>query len=133
MNDGDAIVMETTMVQFTEFDSLGVGGFGCFNIPAKDFTVAKNLQSASLHTTLTTDNVCPGVGRPLAPGKDGTPIGSSFASHTSLASSMVRSCSGVPSRDAAKCRCPESRVSTHRSDCSARVAGESSSKAIVLR
>ena len=72
--DGQNTVLDTTMVQYTEFDATGVGGFNCFIIPAKDFTVAKNLQSASLHTTLTVDNMCPGVGKPVAAGKDVAPL-----------------------------------------------------------
>ena len=67
-------VMQSTMVQYTEFDSTGVGGFGCFIIPEGDFTVAKNLQSASLHTTLTANNVCPGAGTPVGGGKNAAPM-----------------------------------------------------------
>lgn len=74
VNDGDNNVIQSTMVQFTEFDPTGVGGFGCFIIPDRDFTVGKNLQSASLHTTLTAGNACPGVGKPLA-GKDVAALG----------------------------------------------------------
>lgn len=73
-HDGGATVMESTMVQYTEFDATGVGGFSCFIIPDKDFSAAKNLQSASLHTTLTVDNMCPGVGKPVAAGKDVAPL-----------------------------------------------------------
>lgn len=63
-NQGSGTVMESTMVQFSEFDPNGGGFSGCFLIDAKDFTVSTNLQSASLHTTLTTPN-CPGLGKPL--------------------------------------------------------------------
>ena len=70
---GPRIVTKSTMVQFSEFDpSTNSGGFGCFVIPATDFTVAKNLQTAGLHTTLTAAEACPGVGSPVAAGKDVT-------------------------------------------------------------
>jgi hypothetical protein len=58
------------MVFVTEFDATGAGGYGCFVIPAANFTVAKDLQSAALHTTLTADEACPGYGSPVAAGKN---------------------------------------------------------------
>jgi hypothetical protein len=58
-------VMQSTMVQFTEFDPSGTGGSGCFLIADSDFTVSKNLQSAALHTLLTVDNMCKGAGTPV--------------------------------------------------------------------
>lgn len=61
---GPGTVTRSTMVQLSIFDSTG-GAFGCFVVPPADFTVSSNLQSASLHTTLTVDNVCPGVGEPV--------------------------------------------------------------------
>jgi hypothetical protein len=67
---GPRVVMNSTMVFLTEFDSTGVGGSGCFVIPASDFTVAKNLQSAALHATLTADEACPGYGTPVGAGKN---------------------------------------------------------------
>jgi hypothetical protein len=67
--EGSATVIETTMVYFTQFDSAGAGGFGCFIIPSADFTVSKDLQSAALHTTLTANNLCPGFAKPLVGGK----------------------------------------------------------------
>src|ERR1700704_2942130 len=50
---GPRTVFESTMVFVNEFDATGAGGSGCFVIPESDFTVAKDLQSAALHTTLT--------------------------------------------------------------------------------
>ena len=67
---GPRIVTNSTMVFLTEFDATGAGGFGCFVVPASDFTVAKNLQSASLNATLTADEACPGYGAPVAAGKN---------------------------------------------------------------
>jgi hypothetical protein len=59
------IVTKSTMIVLTAFDAKGAGGTGCFIIPDGDFVVAKNLQSASLHTTLTAQNQCPGPGQPV--------------------------------------------------------------------
>jgi len=67
---GPRIVTNSTMVFVTEFDATGAGGYGCFVIPAANFTVAKDLQSAALHTTLTADEACPGYGSPVAAGKN---------------------------------------------------------------
>jgi len=67
---GPRIVMNSTMVFLTEFDATGAGGYGCFVVPPGDFTVAKNLQSAALHTTLTAGEACPGYGTPVAAGKN---------------------------------------------------------------
>lgn len=64
-SDGSATVMQSTMVHFSQFDSTGTGGFGCFIIPPGDFTVSQDLQSAALHTTLTANNLCPGFGKPF--------------------------------------------------------------------
>lgn len=58
-------VMQSTMVQFTEFDPSGTGGTGCFLIADSDFSVSKNLQSASLHALLSVDNMCKGSGTPV--------------------------------------------------------------------
>ena len=66
-SQGSDLVMSSTMVQFTEFNPNGSGGFGCFLIPAGDFVVSENLQSASVHTTLTAANQCPGFGKPVGP------------------------------------------------------------------
>ena len=71
---GPRTVTRSTMVQLSIFDSTG-GAFGCFTIPQADFKVSKNLQSASLHTTLTVDNMCPGVGAPVTGKTDVVPAG----------------------------------------------------------
>lgn len=64
---GPRIVSYSTMVQFMEFDpTTGTGGFGCFVVPAGDFSVSKDLQSATLNATLTADETCPGFGTPVA-------------------------------------------------------------------
>jgi hypothetical protein len=67
---GPRIVTNSTMVFLTEFDATGAGGSGCFVVPAGEFTVAKDLQSASLHATLTADEACPGYGTPVTAGKN---------------------------------------------------------------
>jgi hypothetical protein len=61
---GPRTVVSSTMVQLAIFDSSG-GTFGCFIVPPSAFSVSKDLQSASLHTTLTVDRMCPGVGEPV--------------------------------------------------------------------
>jgi hypothetical protein len=61
---GPRTVASSTMVQVAIFDSSG-STFGCFIVPPSAFTVSKDLQSASLHTTLTVDRMCPGVGEPV--------------------------------------------------------------------
>jgi hypothetical protein len=67
-NSDSSTVMESTMVQFSQFDSKGVGGFGCFIIPAGDFSVGPDMQSAALHAKLTVNNLCPGFGKPFGAG-----------------------------------------------------------------
>jgi hypothetical protein len=67
---GPRTVFDSTMVFVSEFDATGAGGFGCFVVPDAAFTVAKDLQSAALHTTLTAAEACPGYGTPVAAGKD---------------------------------------------------------------
>ncbi|HKV88687.1 MAG TPA: hypothetical protein VJT78_11890 [Candidatus Dormibacteraeota bacterium] len=63
---GPRTVVYSTMVQYSEFDpTTGVGGFGCFVVPAGDFTVSKDLQGATLNATLTADEQCPGFGTPV--------------------------------------------------------------------
>ena len=64
---GPRTVTSSTMVQVAIFDSTG-GTFGCFIVPPSAFNVSKDLQSASLHTTLTVDRMCPGVGEPVTGG-----------------------------------------------------------------
>jgi hypothetical protein len=68
--NGPRVVADSTMVFVTEFDALGDGGFGCFVIPDSNFTVSRNLQTATLHTTLTADEACPGYGAPVGGSKD---------------------------------------------------------------
>jgi hypothetical protein len=69
---GPRTVMYSTMVFYSDFNpATGVGGSGCFVVPASDFTVARGLQSASLHTTLTADEQCPGFGTPVGKGGAG--------------------------------------------------------------
>jgi hypothetical protein len=66
---GTPSVTRNTMVQLQVFTASG-GGAACYVIPDSDFAVSRNLQSASLHTTLTTANMCKGKGAP-AIGKTG--------------------------------------------------------------
>lgn len=63
--DGPRIVNNSTIVYVNERDATGNGGFGCFVAPDSDFSVARDLSSASLHTTLTADEVCPGFATPV--------------------------------------------------------------------
>jgi hypothetical protein len=72
---GQRVVMDDTMVFVSEFDISGAGGFGCFIVPDGDFTVDTDLQSASLHTTLTADEACPGFGTPVGGKGSGVPGG----------------------------------------------------------
>jgi hypothetical protein len=60
---GGTTVVRSTMVQLAVY-SATVNGFACYVIPESDFVVSSNLQSASLHTTLTTANLCKGFGVP---------------------------------------------------------------------
>ena len=65
---GVATVTHSTIVQLQVFGA--TSGSACYVIPDSDFVVGRNLQSASLHTTLTTANMCKGKGAP-AIGKSG--------------------------------------------------------------
>jgi hypothetical protein len=67
---GGPVVIDDTVVFLTEFDANGQGGYGCFVIPDGDFTVSHGLESATLSTTLTTDEACGGYGSPVGGGKD---------------------------------------------------------------
>jgi hypothetical protein len=62
--NGEETVSRSTMVQLDMFSATG-STFGCFTIDPSNFKVSKNLQSASLHTTLTAANACPGLGAPV--------------------------------------------------------------------
>ena len=66
---GAPIVEQNTMIFVSEFDATGNGGFGCFVIPDSDFVVSRDLQSASLNTTLTQEESCYGMGAPVDDGK----------------------------------------------------------------
>jgi hypothetical protein len=70
--DGIGTVTNSTMVNVVTFSPTG-GAYGCFVIDPSEFTVSKNLQSASLHTTLTAANACPGVGAPVTGKTDVAP------------------------------------------------------------
>ena len=72
---GPRLVQNSTMVFVTQFDASGNGGFGCFVVPNSAFVVSRDLQTASLHTLLTADEVCPGYGTPV----DGAGKASVFA------------------------------------------------------
>lgn len=67
---GRRIVNDSTMVFVTEFDAQGHGGYGCFIVPESDFSVSRDLQTASLHTVLTPAESCPGYGTPVGGSKD---------------------------------------------------------------
>jgi hypothetical protein len=52
-NAGPHVVTDATTVTI-QISTAAISGTGCFSIPASDFTVSSDLQSAALHTTLTT-------------------------------------------------------------------------------
>lgn len=60
---GVTTVNRSTIVKLTVFTASGTGG-ACYVIPDSDFVVSRNLQSATLNTTLTTANMCKGKGTP---------------------------------------------------------------------
>lgn len=64
---GSGTVSNSTMVQLTMIDTVGNTTSGCFQVAPTDFKVARNLQTASLHTTLTDFNTCGGKGQPIGP------------------------------------------------------------------
>ena len=66
---GTATVTRSTIVQLQMFIA-GGGDAACYVIPDSDFVVSRNLQSATLHTTPTTANMCKGKDAP-AIGKSG--------------------------------------------------------------
>lgn len=72
--DGNGIgtVANSTMVNVFTFSPAG-GASGCFVIDPSEFTVSRNLQSASLHTTLTAAKACPGYGAAVTGKTDVTP------------------------------------------------------------
>jgi hypothetical protein len=70
--NGAGVVTNSTMVSVDTFSPTG-GAYGCFVIDPSEFTVSRNLQSASLHTTLTAAKACPGVGAPVTGKTDVTP------------------------------------------------------------
>ena len=72
---GSRLVDDSTVVYVTEFDASGNGGFGCFVVPGSAFTVSHDLSTASLHATLTADEVCPGFATPIDGGKGGATYG----------------------------------------------------------
>jgi hypothetical protein len=69
---GQRTVTNSTMVQLSMFSATG-STFGCFTIDPSNFKVNKSLQSASLHTTLTAADACPGVGAPVTGKSDIVP------------------------------------------------------------
>ena len=66
-SQGSGSVSNTTMVLLTMIDTSGNATSGCFQVAPTDFKVSRNLQSASLHTTLSTINQCGGKGQPIGP------------------------------------------------------------------
>jgi hypothetical protein len=63
--NGQRTIMNSTIVSLAVFDDAGNSTFGCFLITPADFTISKDLQTARVRTTLTTDEVCPGFGAPV--------------------------------------------------------------------
>ena len=73
--DGSPTVTRSTMVSLFEFSPATGGGGGCFVINPADFTVSQNNQRASLHTTLTAAQACPGAGSPVTGSGLSAPLG----------------------------------------------------------
>ena len=71
--NGIGAVTNSTMVQVYRFSQTGGLASGCFIIDPSEFKVSKNLQSASLHTTLTAAKACPGPGSPVTAKTDVSP------------------------------------------------------------
>jgi hypothetical protein len=71
--DGVTTITRGTMVQLTVFSGSAVGG-ACYTIPESDFVVSRNLQSATLSTTLTDANMCKGKGSPAIGGAAVAPL-----------------------------------------------------------
>jgi len=63
--DASRTVTNSTIVSLIIFDDAGSATYGCFLINPADFSVSKDLQTANLQTTLTTNEVCPGYGSPV--------------------------------------------------------------------
>jgi hypothetical protein len=63
--NGQRTIMNSTIVSLAVFDDAGNSTFGCFLVNPSDFSISKNLQTASVHTTLTAAEVCPGFGAPV--------------------------------------------------------------------
>ena len=71
--NGIGTVTNSTMVTVYTFSQTGGLASGCFIIDPSEFKVSKNLQSASLHTTLTAAKACPGPGSPVTAKTDVSP------------------------------------------------------------
>jgi hypothetical protein len=70
-SSGSGFVTEVNIVQFNST----VNNAGCFIIPSADFKIGEDLDSASLHTTVTAANpVCTGKGGVPVPGGKGAPL-----------------------------------------------------------
>jgi hypothetical protein len=81
---GAPIVQQDTMLFVSQIDATGNGAFGCFVIPDGDFVVSRDLQSATLNTTLTADEECYGFGSPVDGGKAGGFAGGGGGGNLSL-------------------------------------------------
>lgn len=68
---GQRTIMNSTIVSLSMFDDAGNSTFGCFLINPSDFTISNDLQKARVHTTLTSDEVCPGFGAPVTAPQSG--------------------------------------------------------------
>lgn len=68
---GPPVVQHSTIVSIQIDGSQGFG-FGCFVVPDSAFVVGSDLQTATLSTTVTADETCPGFAQPVISGPGGS-------------------------------------------------------------
>lgn len=71
---GPAITGHETVVNIQLAGTFGFG-FGCFIVPDSAFVISNDVQTATLNTTLTADETCPGFGQSVIAGPGPGPAG----------------------------------------------------------